>query len=149
MVDDATHLTPQTALEVKLPCEIAGRIEKKHERNWYTFLAKKGEVYAFELLSQRLGEPADMKFVIRNARNQQTLFEAQDNNDQTSSKFFTRTSDPPVYRFSTGGWKVRSAGEKLDRRCELFGPRQFYRLRIAGAARFSARDHAARFRSAR
>ena len=37
------------------PCEIAGRVEKLGDRDWYAFTAKKGDVYNIEVLSDRLG----------------------------------------------------------------------------------------------
>ena len=50
---------------MKLPCEIAGRIEKKGDRDWYSFSAQKGDVYSIEVYGERLGSPVDMYFVLR------------------------------------------------------------------------------------
>src|SRR5262245_46584642 len=47
-VDNEANDTPETAQEISVPCEIAGRIEKKRDRDWYVFSAKKGEVYNVE-----------------------------------------------------------------------------------------------------
>src|SRR5262249_53561220 len=46
--------TPATAQEVTLPCEIAGRIDKKADRDWYVFSARKGDVYSIEVYGDRL-----------------------------------------------------------------------------------------------
>jgi hypothetical protein len=130
LVDNGTNHTSETAQEITLPCEIAGWIAHVHNRDWYVFTAKKGEAYNIELFSQRLGAPADMKFVVRNAANNQTIFEAQDNNEQLSPKFFTRNADPAVYRFTApadGKYQIQVKSLTGD---VLAGPRQFYRLRI-------------------
>src|SRR5262249_19320190 len=41
VLDNEANDTPETAQEVTLPCEIAGRVEKKRDRDWYSFTAKK------------------------------------------------------------------------------------------------------------
>ncbi len=58
--------TPETAQEVTVPAEIAGRIDKRGDRDWYVFSAKKGEVYMIEVFSQRLGAASDMFLSLRN-----------------------------------------------------------------------------------
>src|SRR5262249_3304512 len=42
------------AQKVAVPCEVAGRIDRKHDRDWYSFTAKKGDVLSIEVLSDRL-----------------------------------------------------------------------------------------------
>src|SRR5262249_33973179 len=63
VLDNEANDTPETAQTVALPCEIAGRIEKKRDRDWYAFTAKKGEVYSIELFGDRLGSAVDLYFV--------------------------------------------------------------------------------------
>src|SRR5207253_254575 len=36
---------PDQAMEVTTPCEVAGRIDKRNDRDWDSFNAKKGEVF--------------------------------------------------------------------------------------------------------
>lgn len=129
VLDGGANKTAETAQPIPLPCEIAGHIEKKRDRDWYSFEAKKGEAYRLELLSNRLGAPTDIKFVLYNATKQQ-IFESQDNNDQIHPKIFTRSPDPVSYRFSVpSDGKYLVLVKSLTSEV-LAGPRQFYQLRI-------------------
>ena len=56
------------AQQVPVPCVIAGRIEKKADRDWYAFSAKKGQVFNIEAFAERLGAPMDLFFQLRNAQ---------------------------------------------------------------------------------
>src|SRR5262249_44632746 len=96
-VDNEANDTLETAQEISVPCEIAGRIEKKRDRDWYVFSAKKGEIYNIEVLSHRLGSATDMRFVLRNLAAKADIIDSDDNPDMLNPKFFTRTDDPPVY----------------------------------------------------
>jgi hypothetical protein len=130
VLDNGNNETPETAQEVPLPCEIAGTIEKKRDRDWYSFTAKKAEVFNIEVLSDRIGAPADMKFLLRNPAANQTIVEQDDNPDVLSVKFFIRTHDPAVYRFTApadGKYQLLVTSQTAD---TLAGPRQFYRVRI-------------------
>ena len=46
---------PEMAEEIPVPCEVAGRIDKRQDRDWYAFNAKKGDVFMIDLMSERLG----------------------------------------------------------------------------------------------
>src|SRR5262249_22103428 len=50
----------ETAQELKVPSEVAGKLDKKHPGGWFSFGAKKGEVVSIEVLSDRLGAPTDL-----------------------------------------------------------------------------------------
>jgi hypothetical protein len=72
-----------------------------------------------------------MKFLLRNATAKADIIELDDPQptqpDAASLKFFARSQDPPAYRFvvpADGEYQVRVAADQ-------FGPRCFYRLRIA------------------
>ncbi len=121
----------ETAQEVTPPCEIAGRFEKVHDRDWYSFTAKKGDVYNIEILSDRLGAPTLTFLVIHDAA-QKLLFESPDEyKDSFSDKFYTQSEDPAPYRFTApadGKYFVQVGGHLTD---ALAGPRHFYRMRIA------------------
>jgi hypothetical protein len=131
IVDNEKNDTPETAQEVSVPCEIAGRIEKKRDRDWYTFHADKGAVYSIEAYGDRLGSPIDLYWVLREARTKRVLVELDDNQDQLGrNQFFTRSVDPPRYRFvapAEGDYQLlitsREAGIQA-------GPRDMYRVRI-------------------
>ena len=53
--------TPQ---KVTVPCEYVGQFYPERDRDWIAFDAKKGEVYWIDVLSQRLGTPADPVLLI-------------------------------------------------------------------------------------
>ena len=44
VIENDDNDTPEKAQAVNVPCEIAGRIDKKRDRDWYVFDAKKGDV---------------------------------------------------------------------------------------------------------
>jgi hypothetical protein len=131
VLDNEANDTPETAQAVPVPCEIAGRIEKIHDVDWYAFTAKKNEVYNIELFNERLGAQDDMVFVLRNAANKQDIGEFDDNQDTLNPiKFFTRTDDPPRYRFvvpADGKYEVMVTSRDAGVRA---GPRSYYRLSI-------------------
>jgi hypothetical protein len=133
VLDNEANDTPETAQAVPLPCEIAGRIEKRRDRDWYAFQAKKGEVLNIEVLSDRLGVPADMYFRLRNPATKQDIVEVDPNNEQinTSFKFFATTEDPGVYSFTApadGTYQLMVTSRTAD---TLAGPRHYYRVRIS------------------
>jgi hypothetical protein len=131
VLDNEANDTPETAQEVTVPSEIAGRIEKKGDRDWYMFTAKQGQVYSIELYSQRLGLPTDLKFTLRNPATKQDIGEFDDNPDTlTPLKFTTQTSDPPAFRFvvpADGKYQVMVTSLDSD---TLVDARHLYRLRI-------------------
>jgi hypothetical protein len=130
VVDNEANDTPETAQEITVPCEIAGRIEKKRDRDWYVFSAKKGEVYNIEILSHRLSAATDMRFVLRNPAAKADIVDLDDNPDALNPKMFTRTDDPPPYRFvipADGKYQLMVMCTHSD---TLAGPRKYYRVRI-------------------
>jgi hypothetical protein len=131
VLDNDANDTVETAQEVTPPCEIAGRFEKLHDRDWYAFTAKKGEGYNFELQSDRLGAPTLTFLVIRDAAKNTVYESPPDNPEAFSPKFFTRCEDPAPYRFTApadGKFYVLVGGHLAD---VLAGPRHYYRLRIS------------------
>jgi hypothetical protein len=130
-LDNEANDTPETAQEIALPCEIAGRVEKRRDRDWYAFTAKKGEVWNIEVISDRLGAPTYPYFFVRAAGAKDELKESEDNQDTLSRKFYTRTEDPPVFRFTApadGKYQLLVGSRLAD---SIAGPRHFYRVRIA------------------
>jgi hypothetical protein len=129
VADNGNNDTPETAQEVPLPCEIAGHVEKPRDRDWYAFTAKKGEVYNIDILSDRLGAPTYMYFMLRNDKSD--LKESDDNQDILSRKFYLRGEDPQPYRFvvpADGKYQLMVSSRLADTVAE---PRHFYRVRIA------------------
>jgi hypothetical protein len=130
VLDNEKVRTAESAQEVPIPCEIAGRVEKKRDRDWYVFTAKKGDVINIEVLSERLGAPTSMYIVLRKADSKDLLFESPDNAEIVSPKFYARTDDPAPYRFQVpadGRYALLVASRLAD---TLYGPRHFYRVRL-------------------
>jgi hypothetical protein len=131
VVDNEANDTPEQAQSITLPCEIAGRIEKKGDRDWYIFTAKKGDVYSIELYGDRLGSPIDLYFTLRDASTGKVLADLDDNPEMMDPiQFFTRTDDPPRYRFvvpADGRYQLLVASREAYVQA---GPRDYYRVRI-------------------
>ncbi|HEY1859349.1 MAG TPA: PPC domain-containing protein, partial [Gemmataceae bacterium] len=130
VIDNEANDMPDTAQEVPLPCEIAGRIEKIRDRDWYSLTLKKGEVYNIEVLGDRIGSPCDLKMKLRNPAAKQDIVELDDNPDTISPRFFSRTLDPPVYRFAApadGKYQLLVTSQTADK---MAGPREYYRVRV-------------------
>jgi hypothetical protein len=123
--------TPEKAQDITVPCEIAGRIEKRGDRDWYAFSAKKGDVLHVEAYSDRLDSPTDVYFRLHNPATKQVVFSSpEDNGEILSPKFFSRTEDPPPYRFvvpADGKYQLLVSSRSAE---SLAGPRHFYRVRL-------------------
>ncbi|MBV9123066.1 MAG: PPC domain-containing protein [Planctomycetes bacterium] len=131
VLDKGANDTPETAQAISLPCEIAGRIEKSRDRDWYSFTAHKGEIYSIEVYGERLGSATDLYFSLRNPATKQQFGEFDDNQETLdSSKFFTRTEDPPRFRFvvpADGTYQLLVASRDADTHPS---PRLLYRVRL-------------------
>ena len=107
-------------------------MEKRGDRDWYTFSAKKGETWNIEVLSNRLGAPTYMMFALRNPISKSEMYETplNENMQGYARKFFARSEDPPLYRFTApvdGKYQLLVASRSAD---TLFGPRHYYQVRI-------------------
>jgi hypothetical protein len=131
VLDNGANDTPETAQPVTLPCTIAGRIEKKHDRDWYKFTAQKGETYAIDVLGDRIGSPLDLFFTLGREGAKSTT-EVDDNPEVLHpQQFFTRTEDPAHYRFTAqeeGTYLLQVTSREADIQA---GPRHLYAVRIA------------------
>jgi hypothetical protein len=131
VLDNGDNDTPENAQRVPVPCVIAGRIEKRRDRDWYSFAAKKGDVTSIEVFGDRLGAPEDLYFQLRSAATKQTLTEQDDNPDTMNPlQFLTRTEDPPRYRFvapADGEYQLMVASREAYTQA---GPRYLYTVRL-------------------
>jgi hypothetical protein len=130
VLDNEANDTPETAQEIPLPCEIAGHFEKRHDRDWYAFTAKKGDVVNVEAQSDRLGSTTYPYFFLKAAAAKDELKESDDNPDIISPKFYSRTDDPAVFRFvaPADGRYLLLVGSRLAD--AVAGPRHYYRVRL-------------------
>jgi hypothetical protein len=128
VLDNGNNETPERVQNVPVPCEIAGHVEKLRDRDWYSFTAKKGDTYMVEIVSDRLGAPTYMYFMLRRDRSE--LKESDDNQDVLSPRFFLRTEDPQAFQFvapADGKYQLMVSSRLAD---AVAGPRHFYRVRI-------------------
>ncbi len=132
ILENDSNDTPESAQQVALPCELAGRVDKRRDRDWYSFSAKKGEVWNIEVFSQRLGAPTYMMFLLRGNAGKTEIFESplNENLNLYEAKFYTRSEDPPPYRFvvpADGVYHLLVVSRIGDTH---FGPRHQYVVRI-------------------
>ncbi len=129
VLDNEANDTALTAQRLTLPCEVAGHIEKKGDRDWYAFSAKKGQVVMIELYGDRLGAPHDLSLAVRSASGG-TVVDLDDTPEVMSNHFYSRTDDPPRYRFvapADGDYRVLVTSRDAYLQA---GPRYYYRLRL-------------------
>ena len=67
VVETEPNNSPEKAQAVKLPCDISGQFYPARDRDYYSFDAKKGEVYQAEIISHRYGHSTDPLVVIQKA----------------------------------------------------------------------------------
>jgi hypothetical protein len=123
----------QSTQQVPVPCEIAGRINKRNDRDWYSFTAKKGDVFIIDLQSNRLGAPTDLYLTVRNATGKDAvdMVQLDDNADSLHPfQFLTSSKDPAPYRLTApaDGKYQLLVGSHLA--SNLADVQQLYRLRI-------------------
>jgi hypothetical protein len=112
-----------------VPCEIAGRIEKKGDVDWYAFSARKGEVVTIEAMGERIGSPLDLFFQLVSEKG--AVITEQDDTPETMALHFSgRSNDPPRFRLvapadTTYFLKVSARAAFSDA-----GPRHLYTVRI-------------------
>lgn len=129
VLDAEPNDTLESAQKIGFPCTLAGRIDKKGDRDWYAFPVKKGQVVCVEAYGDRLGSAMDLYFVLRDLKGA-TLIEQDDNPEITSPQFYTRSDDPARYRLvapseGTLYLQISSRDAFIQH-----GPRSVYTVRI-------------------
>jgi hypothetical protein len=131
VLDNGDNDTPERAQPVAVPCEIAGRVEKKRDRDWYSFAAKKGDVLSIDLYGDRLGSPLDLYAVLKGSGAKgATIVELDDNPEAVPNQFFARGEDPPRYQFrvpADGTYLLQVSSRDADFDAS---PRHLYRVRL-------------------
>jgi hypothetical protein len=123
----------ETAEPIPAPCEVAGMIARKNDRDWYSFDAKKGEPVMIELTGERNGSPADFFFSVHNpaAKNDMMGPEQDDDADVLHpTEFPNRSGDPAPYRFVPPMDGKYLVGVGCRDSSYLTGPATTYRLRV-------------------
>jgi len=128
---DAGNDKLETPEAIAVPCEVAGRIDRRYDRDFYSFAAKKGEVFYIQAIAEQIGGVSDLYLRIRNDKGNDLAGELDDDPEALHpSSFFTRSGDPAAYKFTAGadGTFVVLVGS-LDANVS-YGPRCGYRLRV-------------------
>jgi hypothetical protein len=129
VLDNEKNDAPESAQAISVPAEIAGRIEKKGERDWYTFTARKGDVYSIEAHGERLGAGMDLHLVLRDGKGN-VITDLDDSPDILSTQFYTRSDDPQRFRFvakDDGSYQLMVGTRDAF---TVYGPRQQYLVSI-------------------
>jgi hypothetical protein len=128
---------PAKAQKISPPCEVAGQFYPGGEQDWFTFEAKKGDVYWIEVFSHRLGLPTDPFVLIQRATKNDKgedhsidVLELNDNDTNLGDREFNTTSRDPAGRFEakedgTYRMMVRDLFQRTER-----SPRFIYRLSV-------------------
>jgi hypothetical protein len=123
---------PEAAQALAVPCEVAGRIDARNDRDWYSFAAKKGDVLGIELFADRIGNPSDLLFALRGPGPAGPDLGEFDDSPVIlhPQQFYTRTGDPAEHHFTApadGSYYLRVSSRESGTQ---FGPRHLYRLRV-------------------
>jgi hypothetical protein len=119
----------EKAQKVSVPCAIAGRVEKKGDRDYFRFAAKKGQVLSIDVLGDRLGSPVDMEFTLLSGKDK-TITSQDDVQDQPPPYFFVRSDDPGRYRFTAPADGEYTLLVTSKEAFLAYGPRYIYTVRI-------------------
>jgi Bacterial pre-peptidase C-terminal domain len=94
VLENQAHDSMEKAQVVTLPCEVIGRIERRNDRDWYSFTAKAGEVITLEGFAERIGVPLDLYLELRGEKGN-LIGEYDDHPDVGNyHRFACRTDDP-------------------------------------------------------
>jgi hypothetical protein len=129
VLDSGNNDDLASAQKIAVPCVIAGRLEKKADKDWYAFSAKKGQILNFEAFAERLGAPLDLYFQVRDEKGS-LITEQEDTTESMSPQFFTATADPSRYRFvvpADGRYHLVVSSKEAYTQ---FGPRHLYTVNI-------------------
>lgn len=104
------EVEPNDALDkaaaLTLPARVAGRLDRRGDKDWYGFAAKKGDKLWIEVVSQRLGLPSDPTLVLQQVTDKGTkdLLESDDpggpQQQQDMRKRYRLTPDDPGLLFT-------------------------------------------------
>ena len=134
--DNGTNNDWANAQRITAPCEIAGWFEKKGDRDWYRFAAKRGDRIALETTGDKLGFDLDLqlavfRFPTPGKKPDAPLLDLDDNAEILHPQiFFSRTEDPTTTLFTATedrDYLIRVTHRESEL---LAGPKCVYRLRV-------------------
>ena len=113
----------------EIPCVLNGRFLRPYDKFWVRFKAKKGDSISFDVLSARLGYPADARLALYKTPNMAQLASNDDANDP-SYGLVTAQFDPRInHTFKEDGDYLL----KLDESRNAGGDDYVFRLKISEA----------------
>ena len=96
VLDTGDNNKPATPQKLTLPCEVMGQFYPQRDVDWFTFDAKKGEVWAIEVTSHRLGLPTDPALVVQrvsvNEKGEPVITDVATVDDVVEQNFGNRTN---------------------------------------------------------
>jgi hypothetical protein len=122
------------AQKIATPCLVSGRIDKRGDKDWYSFSAKKSEKVLIKLAGEALGSQADLFFRVVGKDGKSAVTELDDKQDPLNIKLGSNTTDPGSYLFNVpedGDYSVLVGSRQSS---NLFGARHHYQLRLAPPA---------------
>ena len=119
---------PAEAQKITPPCEVGGQFAAAGDADFYTFDAKKGDLWWIEVISQRLDLPTNPFVLIQ--RETADVQEAYGADTNIGGARFNTSSNDPALRF-----EAKEDGTYRIKVCDLFGdaradPRNVYRLAV-------------------
>ncbi len=119
------------AQKITAPCLVCGKIDKRGDRDWFSFSAKKSEKILIKLAGEALGSQADLFFRVVGKDGKNTVSELDDKQDPQNIKLGSNTTDPGSYLFNVpedGDYSVLVGSRQSS---NLFGARHHYQLKLA------------------
>lgn len=65
VLEDANNDSPAAPQRLTLPCEVAGSFYPQRDVDWFSFEAKKDDIWAFDVYADRLGQAVDPALLIQ------------------------------------------------------------------------------------
>ena len=122
------------AQKITAPCLVCGKIDKRGDKDWYSFSAKKSEKISIKLAGESLGSQADLFLRVVGKDGKTAVTELDDKQDPLNIKLGSNTTDPGSYLFNVpedGDYSVLVGSRQSS---NLFGARHHYQLRLAAPA---------------
>ena len=120
--------------KITAPCLVCGKIDKRGDKDWYSFSAKKSEKISIKLAGESLGSQADLFLRVVGKDGKTAVTELDDKQDPLNIKLGSNTTDPGSYLFNVpedGDYSVLVGSRQSS---NLFGARHHYQLRLAPPA---------------
>ena len=131
VLDQPGNESPEEAQPIEIGTDICGRIEKKGDRDYFAFTAKKDDVVIIEGIADRLRCPVDLYLTVRRAENKQMLGEFDDNPavPDRVNRFYTYSDDPLARVVIPADGRYELMVTSRDSLVNS-GPRQIYAVRV-------------------